>query len=98
MTVDKQGTPTSYTMQSPAMSGIVEPHYAPSPHPVRGDRRRITSVEATQQAGASTTNVHVSVDYQPVGSYFVPRHVSYGLVGAYTMTMEFSGCAVIGAK
>ena len=98
MTVDKAGTPTSYTMQSPAMNGVVEPHYAPSPHPVRGDRRRITSMEATQQAGASTTKVHVSVDYQPVGSYFVPRHVSYGLVGAYTMTMEFSGCSVIGAK
>jgi hypothetical protein len=98
MTVDKQGTPTSYTMQSPAMNGLVTPRYAPSPHPVRGDRRRITSVEATQEAGASTTRVQVSVDYQPVGSYFVPRRVSYGLVGAYTMTVEFSGCSVMGAK
>ena len=98
MTVDKQGTPTSYTMQSPAMNGVVEPHYAPSPHPVRGDRRRITSMEATQEPGASTTRVQVSVDYQPLDRYFVPRHVSYGLVGAYTMTMEFSGCSVMGAK
>lgn len=98
MTVDKQGTPTSYTMQSPAMNGVVEPHYAPSPHPVRGDRRRITSMEATQEAGTSTTKVQVSVDYQPLDRYFVPRHVSYGLVGAYTMTMEFSGCSVMGAK
>lgn len=98
MTVDKRGTPTHYTMRSPAMNGVVDPQYTPTPHPVRGDRQRITGVEATQQAGASTTKVQVSVDYQPLGSYFVPREVSYGLVGAYTMKMEFSDCSVAGAK
>lgn len=98
MTVDKDGTPIHYTMQSPAMNGAVDPHYTRTPHPARGDRRRITSVEATQHAGASTTRVQVSVDYQPMGSYFVPRRVSYGLVGAYTMTMKFSGCSVTGAQ
>lgn len=94
MTVDKHGTPTHYTMQSPSMTGVVDPHYAPSPHPKRGDRQRITSVEATQQAGAATVQVRVTADYQPLDGYFVPRHVTYGRVGAYVMTMEFSGCSV----
>lgn len=98
MTVDKQGTPTQYTVQSPAMNGVVEPHYTPTPHQVRGDRRRITSVDVSRQAGASTIKVQVSVDYQPVKKYFVPKHVSYRRVGAYTLTMDFSGCSVMGAK
>lgn len=92
MTVDRNETPIHYSMQSPAMSGTVDPQYTQAPHPVRGDRRRITSVDAVQHAGASTTHVQVTTDYQPMGSYFVPRHVTYGLVGAYTMTMDFTGC------
>lgn len=98
MTVDKHGTPTQYTMQSPAMNGVVEPHYTPAPHQVRGDRRRITSVDVSRQAGASTIKVRVSVDYQPLKDYFVPKHVSYSRVGAYTLTMDFSGCSIMGAK
>lgn len=98
MTVDKHGTPTNYTMQSPAMNGVVVPHYTPAPHPVRGDRRRIASVDVSRQAGASTIEVQVSVDYQPLENYFVPKHVSYGRVGAYTLTMEFSGCSITGTK
>lgn len=98
MTVDKHGTPTNYVMQSPAMRGVVEPHYTPTPHQVQGDRRRITSVDVSKQMGASITKVQVSVDYQPLEKYFVPKHVSYGRVGAYTMTMDFSGCSVAAAK
>ena len=98
MTVDKHGTPTNYTMQSPTMNGVVEPHYAPTPHQVRGDRRRITSVDMSRQAGASTIKVQVSMDYQPLENYFVPKHVSYSRVGAYTLTVDFSGCSIAGAK
>lgn len=98
MTVDKHGTPTNYTMQNPTMHGVVEPHYTPTPHQVKGDRRRITGVEVSKQIGASITKVQVSVDYQPLENYFVPKHVSYSRVGAYTMTMDFSGCSVAGVK
>jgi hypothetical protein len=94
MIVDKHGTPTHYSMQSPAMNGSVEPHYTPTPHPVRGDRRRITSVDALQQVGTTATQVQVTVDYQPLDTYFVPRHVTYALTGAYTMTMDFSVCSL----
>lgn len=97
MTVDKHGTPTHYTMQSPAMNGTVDPQYTPTPHPTHSDRRRITSVDATQQSGTSTTHVQVTVDYQPLDSYFVPKHVTYGLVGAYRMSMDFTGCSVLEA-
>lgn len=97
MTVDKHGTPTSYMMQSPAMSGDVEPHYTPTPHQSRGDQRRITSVDVSRQTGSSILKIQVKVDYQPVENYFVPMHVSYRRVGAYTLTMEFSGCSVVSA-
>lgn len=97
MTVDKHGSPTHYEMQSPAMNGTVDPQYTPTPHPVRGDRRRITSVDATQQAGGSTVQIQVTVDYQPLDTYFVPGHVTYGRVGAYIMSMNFSSCSVAAA-
>lgn len=97
MTVEKDGTPTHYTMQSPSVTGAVDAHYARSPHPVAGDRRRITEVEVNEQSGGTSMKLNVSVDYQPVGEYFVPKQVSIALEGAYTMPLEFSGCAVLPA-
>jgi hypothetical protein len=94
MTVDKDGTPTHYSMQSPTANGEVDAHYARSPHPVSGDRRRISSVDVREQTGGSAMEVEVTVDYQPLDDYFVPWHVTFGRVGAYTMAFEFSGCSV----
>ncbi len=94
MTVDKHDAPIHYTMQSPSANGVVDAHYTPSPHPSAGDRRRISEVDVTEQSGASTMKVEVSMDYQPLGAFFVPGHVSLSQVGAYTMPMDFSACRI----
>ncbi|HEX8713334.1 MAG TPA: hypothetical protein VF730_15745, partial [Terracidiphilus sp.] len=93
MTVAKDGTPTHYTMESPALTGIVDAQYTRSPHPRNGDRRRISQVEVSERSGTASMNVRVGVDYQPLKDYFVPKNVSFTQVGAYTLTLEFSGCA-----
>lgn len=94
MTVAKDGTPTHYIMQGPGVTGIVDAHYSPSPHPRSGDRRRITEVDVSEESGASKMNVHVNVDYQPLDGYFVPGHVSFSEVGTYTLPMDFSACTI----
>jgi hypothetical protein len=94
MTVAKDGTPTHYTMQGPGVNGIVDAQYARSPHPRNGDRRRLTEVNVSEQSGTSSMNVQVTVDYQPLKDYFVPGHISFSQVGAYTLPLDFSGCTI----
>jgi hypothetical protein len=97
MTVARDGTPTHYTMQSPSVNGVVDAQYVRSPHPRNGDRRRISQVEVSEQSGAATMHVRVGVDYQPLDDYAVPSNVSFTQVGAYTLSMRFSGCSTAGA-
>lgn len=94
ITADEEDTPTHYTLESPAMNGTIDLHYVTSPNPVPGDLRRVSSMDLTEQIGASTMNVKLSLDYQSVDSFFAPRHVSYYLVGAYSLSMDFSGCSI----
>lgn len=92
MTVARDGTPTHYVMQSPGVNGVVDTQYQRSPHPRAGDRRRISQVEVSERSGAASMNIRVGVDYQPLRDYFVPKNVSFTQIGAYTVTMQFSGC------
>jgi hypothetical protein len=94
ITVDKENTPTHYTFDSPAMNGAIDLHYVPSPKPVPGDLRRISSIDVTDHIGSSTINVELSLDYQVVDGFYIPRHVSDNLAGAYSLSMDFSGCSV----
>ena len=94
ITADKERTPTHYTLDSPAMNGAIDLQYAASPHPVPVDLRRISRMDMSEQIGNSTMNVKLSLDYQTVESFYVPRHVSYDIVGAYSLSMDFSGCSV----
>lgn len=94
MTVARDGTPTHYTMQSPTVNGVVDAQYVRSPHPRDGDRRRLSQVEVSERSGAASMNVRVGVDYQPLKDYFVPKNVSFTQIGAYTLTMDFTGCTV----
>ena len=93
MTIGKDSIPTHYSMESALMNGTVDPHYTSSPRPVPGDLRRISSVAITEQLGTSTMNVNLSLDYQNVDGFYVPKHVSFDLVGAYSIAMDFSGCS-----
>ncbi len=90
---DKERTPTHYTIDSPSMNGTIDLHYASSPKSVAGDLRRISSMDLTEQIGTSKLNVKLVLDYQEVDGFYVPKHVRYDLVGAYSMEMDFSDCS-----
>jgi hypothetical protein len=94
ISTDKEKTPMHYTLDSPAMNGTIDLHYVSSPKPVPGDLRRISSMDASEQIGNSTMNVTLSLDYQAVDGLYIPSHVSYNIGGAYSLSMDFSGCSV----
>jgi hypothetical protein len=94
MTVDKESAPTHYTLDSPAMKGTIDLHYTPTPNPVPGDIRRISSLDLSEQVGTSIMNLGLSLDYQVVDGFFVPKHAAFNISGAYTLNMEFTGCSV----
>ncbi|MGA9526604.1 MAG: hypothetical protein WBS24_00670 [Terriglobales bacterium] len=93
ITTDKERTPTRYTLDSPAMKGTISPHYTASPKPVPGDLRRISSLDASLQMGTSILNTKLALDYQTVDGFYIPRHVTFTLVGAYSLVWDFSGCS-----
>jgi hypothetical protein len=94
MITDKENTPTHYTLDSTAMNGTIDLHYVSSPKPIPGDLRRISSMDVSEQIGDSTINVKLSLDYQAVDGFYIPSHVSYNFSGAYSLSMDFSGCSV----
>jgi hypothetical protein len=94
VTADKESTPTHYTLDTSAMRGTIDVQYAASPRPVPGDLRRISSMDLVEQIGTSTMNVKLSLDYQAVDGIYIPSHVSYTMVGAYSLSIDFSGCSV----
>lgn len=92
ITIDKDGVPLHYSFDSPAMKGTIDTEYVPSPQPVAGDLRRMSSARVAEQIGTSNINMQIGLDYQPVGSFNLPKHVSFEILGAYSVAMEFSGC------
>ncbi len=94
ITVNKESTPTHYTLDSPALNGTIDLHYIPSPKPVPGDLRRISSVDVSELIGTTIINVKLTIDYQAVGGFYIPGHVSYSIGGAYSLSMDFSDCSV----
>jgi hypothetical protein len=94
LTVDKDHLPIHYTVDSTAMKGTINPEYTPSPNPIPGDLRRLTRLGGSEQIGTSTMNVSISLDYQTIGGFNVPQHVTFGIGGAYSISMEFTSCSV----
>jgi hypothetical protein len=93
--IDRQNTPTRYTLESPAMNGTMEFRYSSAPKPVPGDLRRISGMDVSERIGTSVINVKLGLDYQLVDGFNVPSHVTYELVGAYSLSMDFSGCSAL---
>jgi hypothetical protein len=93
ITVDKSDTPTHFVLDSPALKGKIDARYLPSPNPTPGDLRRISGMDLTEQIGTSTINLGLGLDYQTVDEFYVPRHVSFDISGAYSLKMELSSCS-----
>jgi hypothetical protein len=94
LTVDKAYLPIHYSIDSTAMKGTINAEYTPSPNPIPGDLRRLTRSDLSEQIGTSTMNVSINLDYQTIGEFKVPQHVTFGIGGAYSISMEFTACSV----
>jgi hypothetical protein len=94
ITVDRENTPTHYTLNSPALSGTVDLHYVLSPKQIPGDVRRISSMDVSEQLGTSILNIKLNLDYQTVQEFYVPADVSYDLGKGFSLSIKFSGCSV----
>jgi hypothetical protein len=94
LTVDKDHLPIHYSIDSTVMKGTIKADYTPSPNPIPGDLRRLTKSDVSQQIGTSTMNVIIDLDYQTIGGFNIPQHVTFGIPGAYSISMEFSSCSV----
>jgi hypothetical protein len=92
-TIDKDRVPIHYAIEFPAMNAMIDAHYTPSPKPVTGDLRRLTELDVSQQKDATTRKYEAILDYQPVGEFFVPQHVTFNVVGEFSVGMDFSGCS-----
>ena len=95
ITVDSDGVPTQYAFNGAAVSGTIDAYYLPSPNPVPGDLRRISGIDVDEYTGANTMKASLSLNYQPVDTFFVPKNVSFQVIGAYTIAMDYSGCSVL---
>ncbi len=93
VTVDKDHIPTHYSVNIPAMKARIDAHYTPSPTPVPGDLRRVTELDVSNQMGTGTMNIEMILDYQAVDGFYVPQHVTFNVVGVYSIGMDFSGCS-----
>jgi hypothetical protein len=93
VTIDKDHVPTHYSVDGPVMKGTIDPHYIPSPAPVPGDLRRLSGMNVSEQIGTSTINVDIELDYQVANGFYIPKHVTFSLVDAYSIPMEFSSCS-----
>jgi hypothetical protein len=93
ITVDKENVPTHYKLETPALNGSVDLRYLPAPKPIPGDLRRISNMDVSEQIGTSIINIKLNLDYQAVDGFYIPAHISYDVGGAYSMSLEFSGCS-----
>ncbi|HTB98414.1 MAG TPA: hypothetical protein VK716_15495 [Terracidiphilus sp.] len=93
ITMDKTGAPTRYEFDSQVMKGTIEAGYLPSPNPVPGDLRRVSTVKVNEQIGASAVVAAFSLDYQQAGEFFVPKNVTFAVPGAYSIKLAFSDCS-----
>jgi hypothetical protein len=93
ITVDKENTPTHYTLDSPTLKGTIDLRYVPAPMPIPGDLRRISSMDVSEHIGTSVINVKLDFDYQAVDGFYVPALFSYDVGGAFSVSMKFSDCS-----
>jgi hypothetical protein len=91
---DRDNVPRKFQIVNAVTKITMEPHYSPSPNPTPGDLRRITSVDQSQQIGTNITHVRFELDYQEVGGFNIPHHVSYVIGDAFAVATEFSACSV----
>jgi hypothetical protein len=92
--IDSQNVPVKATFGNASMKGSTDLHFSPSPNPKPGDVRRLTGVDTSVQMGSSSLDTHLTMDYQTVDGFEIPRHVVFGMPGAFSIPLELSKCSV----
>jgi len=92
--VDSDNVPTKVFVDSPALKATFGLRFAAPQNSTPGDLRRLTSLDFSEQIGTTNLNGSLSMDYQTIQGVNIPRHVSFGIGGAYSTPMEFVGCSV----
>ncbi len=91
--LDADAVPTKLSVDSPALKATVIPHFTPSPQPEPGDLRRLTSMDVSEQFGATTIKLGLTMDYQYIQGFNIPQHVGVDMVGAFNLPIEFTACS-----
>ena len=94
ITLDKRYAPLHWNFDTPVYKGTFDLEFSETPNAVSGDLRRLSSMHVVVNTGASTMNVKIHTDYQKVNGVNIPQHITYELVGAYDISLEFIGCSV----
>jgi hypothetical protein len=94
ISLNKNSEPVHWDVDTPAYKGAFDLDFVDSPSPAPGDLHRLSKLHIVTNTGASTMNVLISLDYQPVDGVNIPHHVTYDIVGAYSISLEFIGCTV----
>jgi hypothetical protein len=83
---------TRTSFETPQMSAVAIPGFA------RGEDGllRLHSLDQTIDMGATKMVVNTALDYQRVGSYDIPQHLSMALPGSFSFEYTLSGCEVKG--
>jgi hypothetical protein len=83
---------TRTSLETPQMSAVSTPGF------VAGEDGllRLRSLDETIDMGSSKMVVNVNFDYQRVGAYDVPLHMSMALPGSFSFDYTLGGCEVKG--
>jgi hypothetical protein len=92
--VDKDLVPTTIHVNSPAMKAQLGLQFTPPPNPLPGDLRRLTDIDGNFSIGTTIMHFRYGIDYQTIGGFHIPQHVSINVGGAYTLSIELIGCSV----
>jgi hypothetical protein len=94
MEVDRDNAPTRFSVDKGPMKVNLEFHFAPTQVPAPGDLRRLTFLDYVYQMGTNAMNGRISMDYQNIEGFNVPRHLSFGSGGAFALPIELVNCSV----
>lgn len=90
--MDKSYLITRTSFETPQMSAVATPGFAKG----EDGLLRLRSLDQTIDMGATKMVVNIGLDYQRVGVYDIPQHLSMSLPGSFSFEYTLSGCDVTG--
>jgi len=83
---------TRTSFETPQMSAVATPGFVAG----KDGLLRLSSFDETIDMGSSKMVLNLKLDYQRVGAYDIPQHVSVALPGAFSFDYTLGGCEVKG--